>query len=152
MMCIPTLHDAHAWHDLPPRLILSGVMVLDKPQIYTIASSDRAFPSRLMPCRHFACSYFLCNWDPFLSSILLTRCLFWRAGLMQNLVSMELDGNSLEGTLPNGLAAMSSLKLLDLSSNYLTGTLPADWTGSPRLTLLLLGNNLLTGKGPLDSI
>lgn len=85
-----------------------------------------------------------------MSSILLTRCLFWRAGLMQNLVSMELDGNSLEGTLPNGLAAMSSLKLLDLSSNYLTGTLPADWTGSPRLTLLLLGNNLLTGEGPLD--
>lgn len=76
--------------------------------------------------------------------------MFWRAGLMQNLVSMELDGNSLEGTLPNGLAAMSSLKLLDLSSNYLTGTLPADWTGSPRLTLLLLGNNLLTGEGPLD--
>ena len=82
-------------------------------------------------------------------------CLLWRmadiayfgTGLMQNLVSMELDGNSLEGTLPNGLAAMKSLKLMDLSSNYLSGTLPADWTGSPRLTLLLLGNNLLTGKG-----
>jgi len=68
------------------------------------------------------------------------------AGLIQNLVSMELDGNSLQGTLPAGLAAMKSLKLMDLSANYLTGALPADWTGSPNLALLVLGDNSLTGE------
>lgn len=67
-------------------------------------------------------------------------------GLMQNLVSMELDANNLEGTLPAAWAAMKSLKLMDLSTNYLTGSLPADWTGSPNLTLLLLGDNGFQGE------
>lgn len=67
-------------------------------------------------------------------------------GLMQNLVSMELDANNLEGTLPAAWAAFKSLKLMDLSTNYLTGALPTDWTGSPNLTLLLLGNNGFQGN------
>ena len=65
---------------------------------------------------------------------------------MQNLVSMELDANNLEGTLPAAWASMKSLKLMDLSTNYLTGALPTDWAGSPNLTLLLLGDNGFQGE------
>jgi hypothetical protein len=67
------------------------------------------------------------------------------AGLMQNLVSLELQGNSLQGSFPAELAAMPALKLLDLTNNALGGQLPADWSGSPWLTLLMLSGNLLTG-------
>lgn len=67
------------------------------------------------------------------------------AGLMVNLVSLELQSNTLEGTLPAGLAALPALKLLDASGNRLSGALPADWSAARPLTLLMLASNALTG-------
>ena len=69
-----------------------------------------------------------------------------RAGLMQNLVSLELQGNSLQGALPASLAALPGLKLLDASNNALAGPLPGDWGGASQLTLLMLPGNMLTGQ------
>ena len=68
------------------------------------------------------------------------------AGLMQSLVSLELQGNNLQGVLPGSLAALPGLKLLDASNNFLAGPLPPDWSGASQLTLLMLPGNLLTGE------
>ena len=69
-----------------------------------------------------------------------------RAGLMQNVVSLELQNNGLTGVLPAELAALPAAKLLDVSGNALSGPLPLDWSRAKPLTLLLASGNALTGK------
>ena len=67
------------------------------------------------------------------------------AGLMQNVVSLELQNNGLTGVLPAELAALPAVKLLDVSGNALSGGLPLDWSRATPLTLLMASGNSLTG-------
>ncbi len=62
------------------------------------------------------------------------------------LLSLQLDGNALNGTLPPSLP--SALQQLELSGNQLQGKLPTNWP--PGLQLLDLSGNALTGALPIE--
>ncbi|KAF5188704.1 Leucine-rich repeat protein kinase family protein [Thalictrum thalictroides] len=66
--------------------------------------------------------------------------------LLQNLVSLNLSSNSLEGTLPPGLGQRSLVRL-DLSNNKFSGPIPDSLTISS-LQLVLLNDNELEGIVP----
>ncbi|KAF3433853.1 hypothetical protein FNV43_RR24956 [Rhamnella rubrinervis] len=71
----------------------------------------------------------------------------WLFGL-RNLNALYLQGVSLEGPIPFGLANMTRLKILDLSTNYLNSTIP-QWFGTlHHLEILHLRANELEGNIP----
>mmetsp|Transcript_5023 Transcript_5023/g.6495 ORF Transcript_5023/g.6495 Transcript_5023/m.6495 type:complete len:1284 (-) Transcript_5023:486-4337(-) len=65
---------------------------------------------------------------------------------LPNLVDVNFNKNFLEGTLPQSMVKLDSLKKLQLDNNYLTGTLPND--GWNNLEIISLKGNKLTGTVP----
>jgi hypothetical protein len=63
-------------------------------------------------------------------------------------VGFQINGFSLEGTLPHDLHHLTALKRLDLHGNRIKGSIPASWGNLVELTDLNLGDNRLTGKLP----
>ncbi|GLT94971.1 hypothetical protein SLE2022_126800 [Rubroshorea leprosula] len=65
---------------------------------------------------------------------------------LKNLISLDLLGNFIEGSIPNGLQNLTLLKQLDLSQNHFNSSIP-DWlyTFAP-LESLNLGSNYMQGE------
>jgi Leucine-rich repeat (LRR) protein len=63
-------------------------------------------------------------------------------------VGFQINGFSLEGTLPHDLSHLTALQRLDLHGNRIKGSIPASWGNLVELTDLNLGDNRLTGKLP----
>ncbi|RWW59522.1 hypothetical protein BHE74_00033534 [Ensete ventricosum] len=63
-------------------------------------------------------------------------------------IALNLSHNSLGGSIPSSLVALTELEVLDLSDNVLTGEIPSFLTGMTSLTLLDLSNNNLSGIRP----
>ncbi|EOY13465.1 Leucine-rich repeat transmembrane protein kinase, putative isoform 1 [Theobroma cacao] len=66
-----------------------------------------------------------------------------------HIISIELKGQNLTGTLPPELVRFPYLKKIDLTRNYLSGTIPPEW-GSMQLTDISLLGNRLTGSIPKE--
>ena len=63
-------------------------------------------------------------------------------------VGFQINGFSLEGTLPDDLRHLSHLKRLDLHGNRIQGSIPSSWGALGDLTELNLEDNRLTGTLP----
>ena len=71
--------------------------------------------------------------------------------LNSTLVSLNMSANGLTGSLPSSLGSLTSLAYLRLGSNNLAGPLPSGITGLVDLVTLELGDNqLLSGTLPSD--
>ncbi|KAL4436932.1 hypothetical protein ABPG75_004071 [Micractinium tetrahymenae] len=70
----------------------------------------------------------------------------------QNVVSLNMTGQGLVGTISPSLAQLPSLAVVDLSSNQFTGSLPNPWQqgsgNAAQLSTLLLHSNFLGGALP----
>ena len=68
-------------------------------------------------------------------------------GNLQNLINLDLSGNSLKATLiPPGLFEMTGLKAVDLSNNKIKGSIPSDFKTNDVLEFLSLRLNQVSGK------
>lgn len=65
-----------------------------------------------------------------------------------NLQSIQIGTNQINGTLPAALSNLRNLRRLDLSVLLLTGTIPESYGNLINLQALNLGNNMLTGAIP----
>jgi hypothetical protein len=64
-------------------------------------------------------------------------------------LELNLDGNNLNGTIPNEVALLQDVSTIWLSNNKLEGTIPGGaFAELPKLTVLFLENNQLTGTVP----
>ncbi|CAA2996542.1 probable LRR receptor-like serine threonine-kinase At1g67720 isoform X1 [Olea europaea subsp. europaea] len=66
---------------------------------------------------------------------------------MEELTELWLDGNSLDGPIPD-MSSLVNLKILHLENNKLTGPLPSYLASLPNLQELYIQNNSLTGNIP----
>ncbi|KAG6640234.1 hypothetical protein CIPAW_10G158600 [Carya illinoinensis] len=64
--------------------------------------------------------------------------------------SIDVSGNNLEGTIPEGYGGLSSLYVLNLSHNALSGQIPKSLANLTQLESLDLSNNKLTGEIPMQ--
>jgi len=62
-----------------------------------------------------------------------------------NLEVLNLEGNNLNGTIPESLQTLTALRQLKLSSNALTGTVPNTFADLDELIELTLGDNQFEG-------
>ena len=69
--------------------------------------------------------------------------------LPKTLQRLELWANSLTGTLPSAIAALSNLQTLDIADNEIEGTIPAWLTTMQNLEVVNLFTNSLTGSLPV---
>ncbi|KAK2636753.1 hypothetical protein Ddye_031545 [Dipteronia dyeriana] len=60
---------------------------------------------------------------------------------MTEMVSLDLSGNLLNGSIPPSMTEMKELIFLDLSSNYLSGAIPPNWHSLKELSYMELSNN-----------
>ena len=71
---------------------------------------------------------------------------------MSQLQNLQLNGNSISGTLPPEWMVMSHLQVFELADNYISGTLPVNWGqlgAFSALSVLRLDSNQLNGEhGP----
>ncbi|XP_062150248.1 MDIS1-interacting receptor like kinase 2-like isoform X2 [Alnus glutinosa] len=65
-----------------------------------------------------------------------------------NLVSLDLSGNALNGSIPVEIGTLSKLTYLDLSYNALTGTIPSTLGDLTNLEVLYLYSNQINGPIP----
>ncbi|XP_050231212.1 receptor-like protein EIX2 [Mercurialis annua] len=65
---------------------------------------------------------------------------------LKNLVSLDLNGNSIFGHIPESLGELNSLHYLNLGNNYLNGTLPDSFGMLENLERIDLSRNALEGK------
>jgi Leucine-rich repeat (LRR) protein len=65
-----------------------------------------------------------------------------------NMIELDLSGNSINSTIPSGIFAMPKLVVLDLNGNHLRGSIPALAIQETSLELLALYDNGLTGVIP----
>ncbi|KAL7479723.1 hypothetical protein ACHAW6_005450 [Cyclotella cf. meneghiniana] len=70
-------------------------------------------------------------------------------GSLQFLRILSMEGNYITGTLPYELGNLKDLSELYLSANNFTGTLPSEMSNLKNLTALNLGTNEFTGTVPL---
>ncbi|WCJ40495.1 receptor like protein 14 [Euphorbia peplus] len=68
--------------------------------------------------------------------------------LTQDPLHINLQGNSLTGSIPEAFLNLSTLLTLDLSDNNLSGSIPEAVVALPSLRVLLLGGNQLKGFIP----
>ncbi|KAH8946588.1 hypothetical protein BDL97_12G103800 [Sphagnum fallax] len=66
-------------------------------------------------------------------------------GDLSNLISLALQHNELNGSLPQQLTRLTNLRNLQLQNNILSGELPAWLDSLPSLTELLIQNNNFSG-------
>ncbi|KAB1215093.1 hypothetical protein CJ030_MR4G016268 [Morella rubra] len=71
---------------------------------------------------------------------------------LPNLVSLDLSGNGLQGSIPLEIGTLSKLNHLNLSNNKLTGELPPSLANLSQLVGLYLGGNKLQGSIPLEIV
>ncbi|CAK9267603.1 unnamed protein product [Sphagnum jensenii] len=69
-------------------------------------------------------------------------------GDLSNLISLALQYNELNGSLPQQLTRLTNLKILQLQNNMLSGELPAWLASLPSLQDLLIQNNNFSGPIP----
>jgi hypothetical protein len=67
---------------------------------------------------------------------------------LNNLLNLFLNTNQLTGSIPASLSALTSLQWLVLNTNQLTGSLPASLSALTNLQRIYLNNNQLTGSIP----
>ena len=65
-----------------------------------------------------------------------------------NVTLLQLNGNNLQGILPDAIGQLTSLQLLDLSYNEIRGTFPVALLNLTQLRDLRLAGNRLTGSLP----
>ncbi|KAJ8615696.1 hypothetical protein MRB53_035068 [Persea americana] len=72
----------------------------------------------------------------------------------QSLVRLDLTNNTLNGTIPSHIGALSRLAYLDLSKNQLLGTLPLSLANLTLISDFNISDNILTGRGgqPLAAV
>lgn len=66
----------------------------------------------------------------------------------EKIISLELYGNSLSGTIPESIGNLESLNYLSLGNNSLTGEIPESMGDLINLISLSLDNNTLSGSIP----
>ncbi|KAE9457523.1 hypothetical protein C3L33_10572, partial [Rhododendron williamsianum] len=71
-------------------------------------------------------------------------------GSLQKLTYLELDNNSLGGSIPPELGFCKNLALLNLANNNLTGVLPVELGNLTKLQELKLQANKLVGEIPIE--
>jgi Leucine-rich repeat (LRR) protein len=71
-------------------------------------------------------------------------------GKLQNLETLSLFNNQIEGQIPNALFEAGTLKIVLLNSNKLSGKLSADVSKLSKLENLSLFENNLDGQVPFD--
>ncbi|KAK7280989.1 hypothetical protein RIF29_08602 [Crotalaria pallida] len=71
-----------------------------------------------------------------------------KIGVLNNLDSLTLQGNSITGNIPKEFGHLTSLKRLDLENNRLTGEIPSSLGNLKKLQFLTLSQNHLTGTIP----
>ncbi|XP_045800992.1 probable leucine-rich repeat receptor-like serine/threonine-protein kinase At3g14840 isoform X1 [Trifolium pratense] len=67
-----------------------------------------------------------------------------------HVLTIDLNGQSLPGTLPPELNKLRYLQIIDLSRNYLSGTVPKEWGTMTALIKISLHGNRLTGSIPVE--
>ncbi len=78
-------------------------------------------------------------------------CTPWPGVEMDNsgyVISVQLSGNNLTGTLPPEIGDFSRLNSLQLDNNNISGNIPPEIGNLPELTILFLDNNDFTGTVP----
>ena len=73
-----------------------------------------------------------------------------KIGDLTQLIQLNLSNNSLNGTIPIEIGSFIELTQLNLSSNYLTGIIPTEIETLTGLTTLNLNNNSLEGTIPIE--
>ncbi|EXB44848.1 LRR receptor-like serine/threonine-protein kinase RPK2 [Morus notabilis] len=68
--------------------------------------------------------------------------------ICRSLLSLDVSGNEISGSMPQSLGDLTSLVLLDLSRNKLHGKIPPDMSRLRHLKYLSLAHNSLTGPIP----
>ncbi len=71
-------------------------------------------------------------------------------GDLASLERLSLGHNELTGSIPSELGDLASIKVLDLHGNKLTGSIPSDLGGLDSLEKLVLDENKLTGSIPSE--
>ena len=64
---------------------------------------------------------------------------------------LDLNENSLQGTIPSTLDSLGELQWLNLSENQLSGTIPSELGNLSNLQALLLSSNYLSGTIPFGA-
>ncbi|CAJ2659533.1 unnamed protein product [Trifolium pratense] len=67
-----------------------------------------------------------------------------------HVLTIDLNGQSLPGTLPPELNKLRYLQIIDLSRNYLSGKVPKEWGTMTALIKISLHGNRLTGSIPVE--
>jgi len=70
----------------------------------------------------------------------------------QNITGLMMVRNSLIGTIPDSIVALTNLQQLGLSQNMLGGDLPYGFENLKKLTLFWVSDNNLVGSIPVDLI
>uniref|UniRef100_A0A0E0G1M8 Leucine-rich repeat-containing N-terminal plant-type domain-containing protein n=1 Tax=Oryza nivara TaxID=4536 RepID=A0A0E0G1M8_ORYNI len=68
----------------------------------------------------------------------------------ENLTTIDLSHNNLDGAIPANICMLRTLTILDLSSNYLVGVIPINISMLIALTVLDLSGNNLAGAIPAN--
>ena len=85
-----------------------------------------------------------------LSGMRLSGSLPAAIGNFGSLTRFVMGKNIVRGTIPSTVGLLTSLRYLDIGSNVLTGTIPSSIGLMTKLTVLLAGKNRLTGSIPLS--
>jgi len=116
------------------ELYLSNCSLTDKSFLVSSTSTFKSLSSLLIL-------------DLSLNLLISSEVFFWIFNFTTNLHSLELDGNLLEGRIPNGFGkVMNSLENFDLSRNHLQGEIPSFFGNICTLETLYLSNNNLSGE------
>ncbi|XP_074279243.1 uncharacterized protein At4g06744-like [Silene latifolia] len=83
-----------------------------------------------------------------LQNNLLTGCLPYELGFLNQVTVFDISKNLLTGPLPFSLACLQNIQILDLSSNMLSGMVPDLICQLPYLSKFSLSNNYFTQVGP----
>ncbi|XP_010546156.1 PREDICTED: leucine-rich repeat receptor-like protein kinase TDR [Tarenaya hassleriana] len=75
----------------------------------------------------------------------------WDIGHCEKLLCLNLSRNSLSGIIPWEISTLPSIADVDLSHNLLTGTIPSDFGNSKTIMTFNVSHNLLTGPIPAGS-
>ena len=68
----------------------------------------------------------------------------------REITKLSLYWNNLNGTIPEELSALTSLREISIAINELRGTIPASLAQLPYLGALFVNNNILTGTVPTE--
>ncbi|KAJ7982534.1 Leucine-rich repeat receptor-like protein kinase [Quillaja saponaria] len=76
----------------------------------------------------------------------------WDVGHCEKLLSLNLSRNSLTGIIPWEISALPSITDIDLSHNLLTGTIPSNFNNCSTIINFNVSFNLLTGRIPSSGV